>query len=65
MQDVYSQIMTGMTANMSQNTTLKHAVHTIDNLVISEHITLTGQLTASDYLLLMDFTPFSTSVEDY
>lgn len=65
MQDVYSQIMIGMATNKSQNTTLKHAVHTIDNLVISEHIPLTGQLAAGDYLLLMDFTPFSTSVEGH
>jgi hypothetical protein len=65
MQMVYSQPMTGMTSNTTQNTSQKHVVHTIDNLVISEHIPLTGQLVAGDYLLLMDFTPFSTSVEGH
>lgn len=58
---VYSQPMVGMTNNTSQ----EHAEHTIDNLVISEHIPLTGQIAAGDYLLLMDFTPFSTSVEGH
>jgi hypothetical protein len=60
-QKVFSQQMTEMTNNTSQ----EHAVHTIDNLVISEHIPLSGQLAARDYLLLMDFTPFSTSVEGH
>jgi hypothetical protein len=59
--NVYSQSMAGMTSNTSQ----EHAAHTIDNLVISEHIPLTGQLVGGDYLLLMDFTPFSTSVEGH
>jgi hypothetical protein len=58
---VYSQSMTDTT----NNTTQEHAAHTIDNLVISEHIPLIGQLAAGDYLLLMDFTPFSTSVEGH
>jgi hypothetical protein len=58
---VYSQTMTDMTKNTSQ----EHAAHIIDNLVISEHIPLTGQLAAGDYILLMDFTPFSTSVEGH
>jgi hypothetical protein len=57
----YSQSMT----NMTNNTAQEHAEHTIDNLVISEHIPLTGKLVAGDYLLLMDFTPFSTSVEGH
>jgi hypothetical protein len=60
-QVAYSQSMT----NMTNNTTQEHAEHTIDNLVISEHIPLTGQLSVGDYLLLMDFTPFSTSVEGH
>ncbi|HEY7108434.1 MAG TPA: hypothetical protein VH415_03305 [Nitrososphaeraceae archaeon] len=60
-QDIYSQ----SSMNMSNNTAQKHAVHTIDNLVISEHIPLTGRLDVGDYLLLMDFTPFSTSVEGH
>ena len=50
---------------MANNTSTKHTVHTIDNLVISEHIPLTGELVAGDYLLLMDFTPFSTTVEGH
>ncbi len=51
-----------MSTNM---TTGEHAEHTIDNLVISEHIPLTGRLTVGDYLFLMDFTPFATSVEGH
>lgn len=58
--NIYSQSVTDMT-----NTSQEHAAHTIDNLVISEHIPLTGELAAGDYLLLMDFTPFSTSVEGH
>lgn len=57
----YSQPMAGMTNNTFQ----EHAVHMIDNLVISEHIPLTGQLVAGDYLLLMDLTPFTTSIEGH
>jgi hypothetical protein len=43
----------------------QHAEHIIDNLVISEHIPLTGQLASGDYILLMDFTPFVTSIEGH
>jgi hypothetical protein len=43
----------------------QHAEHVLDNLVISEHIPLTGQLPSGDYILLMDFTPFVTSVEGH
>jgi hypothetical protein len=43
----------------------QHAEHIIDNLVISEHIPLTGQLASGDYTLLMDFTPFVTSIEGH
>jgi hypothetical protein len=50
--NVYSQ----PTTDMTNNTTQEHAAHIIDNLVISEHIPLTGQLAAGDCLLLMDFT---------
>jgi hypothetical protein len=42
-----------------------HANHTFDNLIISEHIPLTGELSSGDYILLMDFTPFVTSVEEH
>ena len=47
------------------STTQQHAEHILDNLVISEHIPLTGQLTSGDYILLMDFTPFVTSIEGH
>jgi hypothetical protein len=43
----------------------QHAQHILDNLVISEHIPLTGQLASGDYILLMDFTPFVTSIEEH
>jgi hypothetical protein len=43
----------------------QHAEHILDNLVISEHIPLTGQLVSGDYILLMDFTPFVTSIEGH
>ena len=43
----------------------QHAEHILDNLVISEHIPLTGQLASRDYILLMDFTPFVTSIEGH
>lgn len=43
----------------------QHAKHVLDNLVISEHIPLTGQLAGGDYILLMDFTPFVTSIEGH
>ena len=58
--DVYSQPMT--TVN---NTIEQHAEHTLDNLIISEHIHLTDQLAGGDYILLMDFTPFVTSIEGH
>jgi hypothetical protein len=43
----------------------QHAEHILDNLVISEHIPLSGQLASGDYILLMDFTPFVTSIEGH
>jgi len=52
-------------STMNNNTAQQHAEHIIDNLVISEHIPLTGQLAAGDYILLMDFTPFVTSIEGH
>jgi hypothetical protein len=60
---VYSQSMLMSTTNNS--ITQQHAKHILDNLVISEHIPLTGQLASGDYILLMDFTPFVTSVEGH
>jgi hypothetical protein len=43
----------------------QHAAHTLDNLIVSEHIPLKGQLLNGDYILLMDFTPFATSIEGH
>lgn len=52
--------------SISANNTMKqHANHTIDNLIISQHIPLTGNLVKGDYILLMDLTPFATSVEGH
>ena len=59
----YSQSM--LMSTTSNSTTQQHAKHTLDNLVISEHIPLTGQLASGDYILLMDFTPFVTSIEGH
>ena len=59
----YSQSMLMSTTNNS--TTQQHAKHILDNLVISEHIPLSGQLASGDYILLMDFTPFVTSIEGH
>jgi hypothetical protein len=61
MDGAYTQSMS-TTNNM---TAQQHAEHTLDNLVISEHIPLTGQLSSGDYILLMDFTPFVTSIEGH
>lgn len=57
----YAQSMEGM----NNSTMNEHAVHTIDNLVISEHIPLIGQLAMGDYLFLMDLTPFATSIQGH
>jgi acyl-[acyl carrier protein]--UDP-N-acetylglucosamine O-acyltransferase len=61
----YGQSMTATTLGMNNTTMQQHAAHILDNLIISEHIPLTGQLTSGDYMLLMDFTPFATSVEGH
>jgi hypothetical protein len=58
--DVYGQSITPM-----NNTIQQHANHTFDNLIISQHIPLTGNLVNGDYILLMDLTPFATSVEEH
>jgi hypothetical protein len=53
-------------AAASNNVTMQqHAKHIIDNLIVSQHIPLTGSLLSGDYILLMDFTPFATSVEGH
>src|SRR5919106_7083615 len=58
MDNVYSQSVT-----LTNNSTVQqHTEHILDNLVISEHIPLTGQLASGDYILLMDFTSFVTSI---
>jgi hypothetical protein len=36
-----------------------------ENLFVSQHIPLTGQLLSEDYILLMDFTPFKISPEGH
>jgi hypothetical protein len=36
-----------------------------ENLFVSQHIPLTGQLISGDYILLMDFTPFMISPEGH
>jgi hypothetical protein len=59
--ELYAQMMSGMNDTATQ----QHAEHTLDNLIISEHIPLNGQLANEDYILLMDFTPFATSVEGH
>jgi hypothetical protein len=58
----YSQIVS---ATNNATSSEQHAEHVLDNLVISEHIPLTGQLPSGDYILLMDFTPFVTSIEGH
>jgi hypothetical protein len=50
---------------MNNMTMQQHAKHILDNLVISQHIPLTGDLDNGDYILLMDLTPFATSVEGH
>jgi hypothetical protein len=62
MDNVYSQ---SIPLSDNSTTAQQHAEHIIDNLVISEHIPLTGQLASGDYILLMDFTPFVTSIEGH
>jgi hypothetical protein len=61
MNGAYTQSMSAKNNSSVQ----QHAKHIIDNLVISEHIPLTGQLAEGDYILLMDFTPFVTSIEGH
>jgi len=64
--NVYSQsepMSTMDNATMEQQQ--QHAEHVLDNLIISEHIPLRGQLDNGDYVLLMDLTPFATSIEGH
>jgi hypothetical protein len=59
--ELYAQVMPDMNNTAAQ----QHAKHTLDNLIVSEHIPLNGKLDSGDYLLLMDFTPFATSIEGH
>jgi hypothetical protein len=61
MNGAYTQPM----STMNNSSVQQHAKHILDNLVISEHIPLTGQLAMGDYILLMDFSPFVTSIEGH
>src|SRR5918996_1777954 len=65
MNSAYTQTMSISTISNSSNTAQQHAEHILDNLVISEYIPLTGRLASGDYILLMDFTPFVTSIEGH
>ena len=62
---VSAQNTTNMTNQMNNNSTIEqqHAEHALYNLVTSEHIPLRVQLDNGDYILLMDLTPFATSIE--
>jgi hypothetical protein len=62
MDNVYSESIPLTNNNTAAQ---QHAEHILDNLVITEHISLTGQLEGGDYILLMDFTPFVTSIEGH
>src|SRR6476620_5467318 len=55
----------GQAVSSMNNTMQQHAKHIFDNLIISQHIPLTGNLVNGDYILLMDLTPFATSVEGH
>jgi hypothetical protein len=60
--NLYAQPLTTTGSNMTMQ---QHAKHTLDNLIVSQHIPLTGSLSKGDYILLMDLTPFATSVEGH
>lgn len=64
---VLAQNMMNMTNQINNNLTSQqqHAKLIFDNLVTSEHIPLRGHLDNGDYILLMDLTPFTTSVEGH
>ena len=55
----------GQSVPPMNNTMQQHANHIFDNLIISQHIPLTGNLVNGDYILLMDLTPFATSVQGH
>jgi hypothetical protein len=63
--NAYTQSTLMSTSTNSNSIAQQHTEHILDNLVISEYIPLTGQLAVGDYILLMDFTPFVTSIEGH
>src|SRR5919106_718482 len=63
--NAYTQSTLMSTSTNSNSIAQQHTEHILDNLVISEYIPLSGQLAAGDYILLMDFTPFVTSIEGH
>ena len=63
--NVYGQSVTMPTMGNNVTKIQQHAEHVLDNLVISQHIPLRGQLDNGDYILLMDLTPFATSIEGH
>ncbi|MDQ4013684.1 MAG: hypothetical protein M3146_08180 [Thermoproteota archaeon] len=66
MDNAYTQsTLMSTSTNSNSIAQQQHTEHILDNLVISEYIPLTGQLAGGDYILLMDFTPFVTSIEGH
>jgi hypothetical protein len=65
MDNAYAQSTLMSPSTNSNSIAQQHTEHILDNLVISEYIPLTGQLARGDYILLMDFTPFVTSIEGH
>ena len=62
----YAQQMSSTTSPANTTTNQpKHLSHELDDLIVAEHIPLSGQLESKDYLLLLDLTPFTTSVEGH
>lgn len=61
----YKPAVYGQSNTTLNNTMQQHAKHIFDNLIISQNIPLTGNLLIKDYILLMDLTPFATSVEGH
>lgn len=54
-----------MSMTMSNTSVPSHQNHVLDKLIVAENFPLRGQLTDGDYILLMDLTPFATSVEGH
>lgn len=50
---------------MDNATIPSHEKHVLDKLIVAQNVPLRGQLTDGDYILLMDLTPFATSVEGH